>query len=137
MFGVGVADAGLRIHPFVTARLRREQFTGSDAIVLERLHVRGKEVRVRIVLPAAADGDGYYEVAGITVDGKPADRLIPWESLGARSAIEVRLGALNAGRQAIRRVDGDPLATTGPLFAPFEARIAGVVRNDQGHVEGS
>jgi hypothetical protein len=135
VFGLGVADAGLRIHPFVTARLRREQFTGSDAIVLERLHVRGKEVRVRIVLPAAADGDGYYEVAGVTVDGKPADRLIPWESLGARSAIEVRLGALNAGRQAIRRVDGDPLATTGPLFAPFEARIAGVVRNDQGHVE--
>jgi hypothetical protein len=135
VFGVGVTDTGLRIHPFVTARLRREQFADSDAILLDRLHVRGKEIRVRVVLPAAVDGDGYYEVAGVTVDGKPADRTIPWAVLGARSEIEVRLGALNAGRQAIRRVDGDPLATDGPLFAPFEARIEGVARNDQGHIE--
>jgi hypothetical protein len=80
-------------------------------------------------------GEGYYPVAGITLDGKPADSVILWDMLGARNDIEVRLGALTPGRQQIRRVDGDALATSGPLFAPSEARIAGVARNAQGHIE--
>ncbi|GAB3459159.1 hypothetical protein GCM10027321_16300 [Massilia terrae] len=134
VFGLNLDNDGLRVRPFVTARLRRDLFGSSSGIALERLRIRGKALRIRIELPPSGGSDGYYAVEAITLNGKSAASSIRWDELGTQNEIEVRLGALQPGRQGMRRVDGDPLATSGPLFAPFEAGITSVERVAEGHV---
>jgi hypothetical protein len=130
VFGVRYASDGVHVAPFITARLRRESFAASSQIDLSGLQARGKTLHVRIALPPVSSGEGYYAVDAVLVDGKPvAGGVMAWDALAAASLVEVKLGALQAGRQAIRRVDGDPAALSGPLFAPREATIARAVRS--------
>jgi hypothetical protein len=131
VFGVRYAADGVHVAPFITARLRRERFKDSSQIVLENLQVRGKKLTLQIALPPVSMGEGYYAVDAVTVNGNPVTgSVIAWDALPADSRIDVKLGALQAGRQAIRRVDGDPAALSGPLFAPREATVARAVRTD-------
>ena len=135
-FGVSYRDDGVHIAPFITARLRRERFNATNLIALDNLTVRGKPLRVRVALPPAlqtSNSEGYYAVDAVTLNGKPvADGVIAWDMLGGDNLIEVKLGALQAGQQAIRRVDGDPKAVAGALFAPHEAQVARVVASKGG-----
>jgi hypothetical protein len=133
VFGVSYQPDGVRVAPFITAKLRRDTFKTTNAIALDNLEVRGKKLRVRVALPAVSNSEGYYAVETVTLNGKPvAGGVIPWDELPDASLVEVKLGALQAGRQAIRMVAGDPKAIAGPLFAPREAKIARAVAGKGG-----
>jgi len=129
VFGVRYRPDGVTVAPFITARLRRESFGNTDRIALDGLEVHGKKLRVAIDLPPVSPTEGYYTVDAVTLNGKPVvNGTIGWDALGADNVVAVKLGALRAGRQAIRRVEGDPKAVAGALFAPREAKIAGAMR---------
>jgi hypothetical protein len=133
VFGVSYRADGIHVAPFITAKLRRDAFKATSELKLDNLEVRGKQLRVRVALPAVSSSEGYYAVDAVTVNGRPvANGVIPWDELSDANRIEIRLGALQAGRQAIRMVDGDPKAVAGPLFAPREAKIASVTANQGG-----
>lgn len=134
IFGLTLNRDGLVAQPFITGKLRREMFGAANRISLEQLRVRGKLVRVEIVLPAAAPGDGYFALDAVTLNGRPAAASIGWDELAAENRIELRLGALANGQQEIRRVGDSPLATAGALFAPFEARVGRVARGARGEI---
>jgi len=141
VFGVQTTDDGIALRPFVTARLRREAFAGSDAITLNNLALRGKRVQVRLSLPPAARGDGYYQVDAVTLNGKPATASLAWSALAEDNVIEVRLGKLVAGQQAKRSVGAQPLAVDPSVYAPPEPRIVKLERGTYGfptlHLEGA
>jgi predicted alpha/beta superfamily hydrolase len=71
VFGVSTTETGIALRPFVTAKLRRTAFAGSDVATLGNLRLQGKRLQVKLLLPAAAAGEGHYAIAGITVNGKP------------------------------------------------------------------
>lgn len=132
VFGVQTTDEGIALRPFVTAKLRRETFAGSDSIALNNLTVRGKRMQVRLLLPAAVKGDGYYAVDAVTLNGKPAAPALAWSALGDDNIIEIRLGKLVAGQQAKRSVNAKPLAQDPAVTAPAEPRIAKLERGTYG-----
>jgi len=141
VFGVSTTDDGVALRPFVTAKLRRETFAGSDSVTLNKLTVRGKRLNVRLLLPAAVKGDGYYEVDTIMVNGRRAGALLPWYQLPDDADIDIRLGKLNAGLQDKRSVDAKPLVEDPAVYAPAEPRIAKLERGTYGfptlHIEGA
>jgi hypothetical protein len=125
VFGLAYRPSGVTVAPFITAKLRRESFGDTNQIALDGMEVHGKKLRLRIALPPVSNGEGYYAVDAVTLNGKPvANGAFPWEALGADNLVEVTLGALRAGRQGMLRVAGDPKAVTGALFAPREATVA-------------
>jgi len=125
IFGVRTTDTGIVLHPFVTAKLRRDAFAGSDTVTLDHLQLRGKRLRVRLLLPAATpDRDGYYTIDAITLNGQPAASTLDWDALGADNRIDIRLGTLLPGQQEIRRVAGKPYDVDPALFGPAEPRLA-------------
>jgi hypothetical protein len=132
-FGVSYTHDGVRVAPFITAKMRRETFNATNQIVLNDLAVRGKQLRVRVALPPVSGSEGFYAVESVTLNGQPVGGgLIAWDTLGADNVIDVKLGALHAGRTAIRHVEGDPAAVAGPLFAPREAQVARVAVGEGG-----
>jgi len=132
-FGVSYRDEGVKVAPFITAKLRRDSFYATNQITLENLQVRGKQLRVRVALPPVSNSEGYYAVESMTLNGKPvAGGLIAWDTLESGNLVDVKLGALQPGRTGIRRVDGDPAAVAGPLFAPREAQVARVTASKGG-----
>ncbi|NVD73661.1 esterase [Duganella sp. BJB1802] len=141
VFGVQTTDDGIALRPFVTARLRREAFAGSDTVTLNNLALRGKRVQVRLSLPPAARGDGYYEVDAVTLNGKPAAASLAWSALDADNVIEIRLGKLVAGQQVKRSVAAQPLAVDPAAYAPPEPRIVKLERGTYDfptlHLEGT
>ncbi|SDF96760.1 MULTISPECIES: alpha/beta hydrolase-fold protein [unclassified Duganella] len=132
VFGVQTTNEGIALRPFITAKLRREAFAGSDAITLNNLALRGKRISVRIALPAAAKGNGYYTVDRITLNGKPAGASLAWEALGEDNVVEIRLGKLAAGQQTKRSVSGKPLVQDAAVYAPAEPRITQLERGSYG-----
>jgi predicted alpha/beta superfamily hydrolase len=140
VFGVQTTDDGIALRPFVTAKLRRETFAGSDSVTLNNLTVRGKRMTVRLLLPAAVKGDGYLEVDTIMVNGQRANALLPWYTLPDEATIEIRLGKLNAGLPGKRSVDAKPLVEDPAVYAPAEPRITRLERGTYGfptlHIDG-
>lgn len=132
VFGVQTTNDGITLKPFITATLRRATFAGSDAITLNNLSLRGKRISVRVLLPAAASGNGYYAVDGVTLNGKPAGAALAWDALGEDNAIEIRLGKLLPGQQAKRSVTAKPLVQDPAVYAPAEPRIAKLERGAYG-----
>lgn len=133
VFGVQTTNEGIALRPFITAKLRREAFAGSDAITLNNLALRGKRITVRLLLPAAARTDGYYAVDGVTLNGKPASATLAWDALGADNTIEIRLGKLLPGEQAKRGVIAKPLVQDAAVYAPAEPRIVKLERGSYGY----
>jgi len=132
VFGVSATDDGIVLRPFVTARLRRERFGSVNEIALQDLRLHGRQIGVRLRLPPASQGDGYYAVQGIRLNGQPAGDTIRLAQLREKNDIEIVLGRLLPGRQAIRRVRDDPYAASGPTFGPREPRIASLTRDKEG-----
>jgi hypothetical protein len=133
VFGVQVTDRGIDLDPFITARLRREAFAGSPAIVLDNLRLHGKALRVTVQLPPATSTDGYYKVAGVTINGKAASTTLTWDELASASDIVIALGALDPGAQAITRVAADPYIEGSTVFAPPEPQVRALARAVGGH----
>ncbi|WUR12258.1 alpha/beta hydrolase-fold protein [[Empedobacter] haloabium] len=128
VFGIDATHEGLVVRPFITARLRGDTFQGSDSVSLSNLVVRGKRLNVRIALPPPAQVDGYYPVAAIAINGKPASSPIKWDALPDDASIAVTLGELQPGRQEITRVAAAPLAADSRVTAPSEPAIAALRR---------
>lgn len=125
VFGVSATSDGIDIQPFITSRLRRETFGQSNSITLNKLRLRDKTITVTIQLPPASPGDGYYKVQNVK---------FAWRDLSADGVIDIKLGALVPGRQAIRRVSADPYIESSEVFAPREPEIANFTRDDSGRV---
>lgn len=126
VFGVEALDDGIRLQPFVTAKLRRDTFAGSDRIALHGLRLHGKRIDVHLQLPAASTQDGYYTVERIVVNGKPAKATIRLAELADSNRIEIVLGKLVAGRQDIRRVNANPYEEASAVFGPREPTVDGL-----------
>ena len=124
VFGVSAQDEGIALRPFVTAKLRRETFGETSQVTLHNLRLRGQRVAVRLLLPAAREDNGHYQVAAVLHNGAPSGALIPWSTLRDGDMIEVKLGTLVAGDTAIHRVNADPYAESPAVFAPREPVIA-------------
>ncbi|GAB3404092.1 esterase [Massilia agilis] len=132
IFGVHLAANGIEIKPFITARLRRGAFGQSSVATLDNLRLQGKAVAVRLHLPRAEQGNGYYRVARIMLDGQPARTAIAWQELKDGSTIDIELGALVAGDQSIRRVNANPYDEDRAVFGPREPQIARLERAPAG-----
>ena len=132
VFGVSTTGDGIALRPFVTAQLRRTVFAGSDVATLAQLSLQGKRLQVKLLLPAAAEGNGYYEVAEVSVNGKPAQTTLPWSALADDNVIEIRLGKLIADKQELRTVTANPYQTDPAVYAPKEPSIASVKRGAYG-----
>ncbi|MGB9108116.1 MAG: esterase, partial [Telluria sp.] len=135
VFGVSTTADGIALAPFVTARLRGGVFAATDAVALNQLRLQGHIIAITLRLPAAgkAGADGVYAVERIVLNGKPAGGAIPWSALGDDNRIEIVLGKLEAGEQAIHRVNADPYVETPAVFGPREPVIAGLTRDARGH----
>lgn len=133
VFGVQSTSDGITVKPFITAKLRRETFAGSDAITLNNLSLRGKRITVHVQMPAAAKGDGYYAVDGVALNGKPVSSALAWDALGEDNTIEIRLGKLLPGQQAKRSVSAKPLVQDAAVYEPTEPRIVKLERGTYGY----
>jgi hypothetical protein len=132
VFGVSATVGGIRLQPFVTAKLRAAMFAATDTATLYNLRLRGHAINVKLHLPPAGKDSGYYPVQQVLLNGKPAGAEIRWDQLGADNSIEIRLGPLVAGEQAIRRVSADPYQEAPAVFGPREPVIASLARDARG-----
>lgn len=126
VFGVSTDGDGLRLRPFITSGLHRHFLGSSGRIALRGLQLRGKTIDVVVELPKAARADGVYALASVQLNGKQASSRIAWNALPPRSRIVLRLGRLEPGQQALRRVRADPAASAASapaVFAPAEPRV--------------
>jgi hypothetical protein len=120
VFGVSTTADGIALAPFITAKLRREVFGKSALLTLDGLRLHGKRLTVKVHLPAATAGHGYYPVAAIRIDGAAAGARIAWDALAADSVIDITLGRLKNSPQQVRRVGADPYAQDSAVFAPHD-----------------
>ena len=120
VFGVQATHDGLAVRPFITARLRGEILRGSTSLTLSQLVVRGKRLTVTVALPPPAQGDGYFPVNSVTLNGKPTSFPVKWDALPDDSVIAVTLDEPQPGRQEITRVAASPLTVDSKVFAPPE-----------------
>ena len=132
VFGVSATDGGIALKPFVTAKLRREQFGNANEIALRDLRLHGKRLDVRLRLPAASQDNGYYAVERVLLNGKPATSTISLAQLALENDVEIVLGKLVPGEQAIRRVNDNPYANGGATFGPSEPSVGSLVRGKDG-----
>jgi hypothetical protein len=133
VFGVSTSARGIELRPFVTARLRRDVFGTSNQLVLHNLALHGKHIDVKLLLPAATQGEGYYRVDKVTLNGAPAGQSLRWDRLASQNTVEITLGALVPGQQGIRRVNADPYTESSAVFGPREPAISALSRDGSGH----
>jgi len=134
VFGVSTTNKGIALRPFITAKLRREAFGQANEITLHRLRLQGKTLTVRVRLPKAVNGDGFYGVETITLNGVRTGADIAWDGLAPDSVIEIGLGKLRRGERAITRVTADPYAEASSVFGPREPAIAQLARKADGKI---
>ena len=134
VFGVSATNDGIALHPFVTAKLRGGVFAASNELALNNLRLQGRTLDIKLRLPALAPqgANGVYAVERILVNGKPAGSAIKWTELAPQNQIEIVLGKLEAGDQAIRRVNADPYVESPAVFGPREPAIAALQRSAGG-----
>ena len=122
IFGISVDAERLHVNPFITSRLRREWLAGSDAIELSGLTLHGKRLHLKIKLPPAVALEGYYVPIGGKLNGKDARGPLAWSELGDDNLIEVELGPLFPGRNAITFAGTEAASTAPP--EPIVQRVA-------------
>ncbi len=113
-FGVTVDSERLNINPFITSRLRREWFTGSEQVELSGLALHGKRLRIKIKLPPAVALEGYYLPTGAKVNGKDIQGPVAWNALADDNLVEVEMGPLVPGRRQITFAGGETASTAPP-----------------------
>jgi hypothetical protein len=133
VFGVTATDEGIALRPFVTTRLRRETFAGTDQATLHQLRLRGARVSVRLLLPPASQEQGHHKLEQVLLNGAPVGATIPWARLRDGDVIEIALGAVVTGDNAMRRVNADPYLESPLVFGPREPVIDAIGRDAHGH----
>ena len=114
VFGIGVDADRLHVNPFITSRLRREWFAGSDVIELSGLVLHGKRLHIKIKLPPAVALEGYYMPVGGKLNGKDARTPVAWSELAEDNVIEVDMGTLVPGRRQITFAGSEATSTAPP-----------------------
>lgn len=133
VFGVTASDEGVRFRPFVTSKLRREVFAGTGQATLHQLPLRGARVSVRLLLPPASQRPGYHRVERVLHNGAPVGATIPWNRLREGDVIEIALGEVIAGEDAITRVNANPYIESPAVFGPPDPVIEAIGRDAGGH----
>ncbi len=133
VFGVTASDDGVRFQPFVTSKLRREVFAGTGQATLHQLPLRGAHVSVRLLLPPASQRHGYHRIERVLHNGAPAGATIRWDRLHEGDVIEIALGEVVAGEDAITRVNANPYAESPAVFGPPDPVIEAIERDAAGH----
>ena len=133
VFGVTATDEGVALRPFVTSTLRRDTFAGTGQATLHNLRLRGARVSVRLLLPPVSTAPGFHRVDTVLLNGAPAGSTIAWDKLRDGDTIEIALGAVVAGDNAIRRVSADPYVEAPAVFGPSEPVITSLVREGDDH----
>lgn len=124
VFGYRVVADGLDIRPFLTLNARKALGQGGNA-TLQNLNYRGKRVDVRLQLPAAAQGDGYYALASVKLNGVKVNGVIRSAQLKATNVIEVSFGPVQAGDARITMTpQSDPNSHVDPAVYSPEAPTA-------------
>ncbi|WP_354624347.1 esterase [Psychromonas sp. MME2] len=135
VFGVTTSDQGINLKPFITTKLRQQQFADASNIKLQGLRLQNKVVNLQIELPQTSEETGYYTVQGVTVNGHITDQFIAWADLVETNNLVITLADIVAGSSAITKVTADPLSTDDPaVFAPKEPLITGVFSQDNGQL---
>jgi predicted alpha/beta superfamily hydrolase len=129
VFGVDVDAERMHVNPFITSRLRREWFAGSDMIELAGLTLHGKRLHMKIKLPPAVALEGYYMPIGGKLNGKETRSPIAWSELADDNLIEVEMGPLVPGRRQIASAASEAAAT-----APPEAVVQSAAANGSASV---
>jgi archaellum component FlaF (FlaF/FlaG flagellin family) len=88
VFGMDVSADGIRFQPFITAKLRNENFDSTDTIELKNFVYQGTQNHVSVHLPTVGSiTEGICEVDRVELNGKPvannfvkADQLLPANS---------------------------------------------------------
>ena len=119
-FGFHGRANGFVIDPFLTASARQLLGDGNRAR-LENFIYQGKSLAIELHLPEATNGEGYYPVASVTLNGKPVSGEIAAQQLNHDSnLIEVSFAPLTTNDQGITMAPVvDPLSHNSPLvFSP-------------------
>jgi len=131
VFGISTTDTGINISPFITSKIRKQQFADSTNLKLQGLTLQGKKLNVEIVLPEASDESGYYAIDNISLNDNAATQELTWDSLAESNNIVITLGDLIAGSTEITKVSSEPLNISDTsVFAPKEAKIERVFIQD-------
>lgn len=123
VFGIETTSDGLRIAPWITARLRDRYLGPSDHLELRNLRLWGKRLDVIIELPAATEAAGVFEVSGITINGAASDGAIARGDLADSNVVRIALGAAIPADTRIRQVASTPGRFDEAVFAPYEPAI--------------
>jgi predicted alpha/beta superfamily hydrolase/glycogen debranching enzyme len=124
VFGVSVDAERLHVNPFITSRLRREWFAGSDTVELSGLNLHGKRLHLKIKLPPAVALEGHYVPTGGKLNGKEVRSPIAWDQVAEDSVIEVEMDALVPGRRQITLAGSEQASTAPP--EPVVRQLAGM-----------
>ncbi|MFL0800937.1 MAG: hypothetical protein K6L80_10840 [Agarilytica sp.] len=129
VFGIRTTAKGISFNPFITAKLRREQFALQRSIALYDVTFRGKKFDIKINLPRVSSSAGFYDVANIKVNGKQhavnpvqdngrsggSKRLnnstkneIEWSTLPKENTVIITLGKLKSGKQGLLEFPRSP-----------------------------
>ncbi len=114
VFGISVDAERLHVNPFITSRLRREWFAGSDVIEIGGLTLHGKKIRMKIKLPPAVALEGFYMPIGGKLNGKDTHSPVAWSALAEDNLLEVEMGPLVPGRSQITFAGSEDASTAPP-----------------------
>lgn len=93
IFGWQPGPAGVRVTPFLTSHARR-LFGDVSTARLSRLRFAGRDVEIALTLPRQVADGAVYPIRSITLNGRPAPRILTAERLGAgTNRIAVEFGA--------------------------------------------
>jgi hypothetical protein len=128
VFGYQVVDGGIEIKPFLTAATRNLLGDG-DSAVMQGLNYMGRELSINLVLPTKSTSQGYYEVAGIELNGTPiSGKIVPDMLKEGENIVRVTFGDLVAGSSQITLIPQvDPFSHTGPrVFSPEAPEVESI-----------
>lgn len=127
VFGMETGADGLRFHPRITGAMARTFFGGAASIALSNLTYKGKRVSVVVQLPADLDGDGFFSVEGVTLNGVDAgEGFIDAADLAEENVFEVRLGNASGGAGTITLLSEADVGAYKNVFGPKTPTIATV-----------
>lgn len=121
LFGLQAEADGLHVRPFLPSAIRSSVFAGTDEIILNDFHYRGRAIKVVLELPKDA-GTGTLQVGSIHVgDNEVRGDLL--EGLEDGSCVTVRLTAGDGEAGGLTEVSD---ADYRDVFGPRTPRITSV-----------
>ncbi|WP_143870594.1 esterase [Catenovulum sediminis] len=126
VYGLEATADGLKISPFITAKLRREWFSEQTEIALKNYDYKGKKLNVKLLLPTKTIEQGGYTVDNIKLNNKLVSDTISLQQLDKEpvNQLIVQLKVASHYSSQITRVESHPLEFDEQVFAPYEPKLA-------------